>query len=52
MSGFVFPAYLFGICLILIPIILHLMKRKPSVPLPYPSFFFLKKNDSPQTEEK
>ena len=43
MSGFVFPAYLFGICLILIPIILHLMKRKPSVPLPYPSFFFLKK---------
>ena len=43
MNGFAFPAYLSGFLLLLIPIILHLMKRKPVVPQPYPSFFFLKK---------
>ena len=42
MTGLAFPAYLFGFFLILIPLILHRMKRKPT-PRPYPSFFFLKK---------
>lgn len=43
MTHLAFPAYLLGILLILIPVILHLMKRKPTVPQNYPSFFFLKK---------
>ncbi|UKI32493.1 MAG: BatA domain-containing protein [Lentisphaeria bacterium] len=38
-----FPAYLAGALLILIPVVLHLLKRKVTVPVPFPSFFFLKK---------
>ena len=43
MTGLAFPAYLSGALLILIPLLLHLMKRRPSVPQRYPSFFLLKK---------
>lgn len=39
-----FPAYLAGALLVLIPILLHLWKRKVTVPVPFPSFFFLRKS--------
>lgn len=41
MIQFAFSTYLWGFCLLAIPLILHLLKHRPSEVKPFPSFFFL-----------
>lgn len=41
MIQFAFSAYLWGLCLLAVPLILHLLKHRPSEVKPFPSFFFL-----------
>lgn len=50
MIRFAFPLYLFGFLLIAVPLILHLLKRKPELTQRFPSLFFLRK--SPAAKEK
>lgn len=44
MMTFAFPAFLFGLLLLSVPLILHLMKRKPEFVRRFPSLFFFRKS--------
>jgi len=41
MIQFAFSTYLWGLCLLAVPLILHLLKHRPNEVKPFPSFFFL-----------
>lgn len=44
MMTFAFPAFLSGLLLLSVPLILHLMKRKPEFVRRFPSLFFFRKS--------